>query len=161
MADRQHHRGGPFGESDYRRAGLERLADSLALLEDGRFAGSIYLAGRAVESMLRALVWKFDRDVRQGRKSLATGHDLRELLTAVRNLGVLRDNERTEEFAARIERVGRLWFNNLRFAHGRLIENHWRRLGIVGSSASFKHATEQFFSDCSIIVRRSEALCQK
>jgi len=150
-----------FGEADYRRGGIERLDDALILLDERRFAGSIYLAGRAVESMLRALIWKFDPDVRTGRKSLATGHDLRELLASVRDLGVLREQERTNELAASVERVARLWFNNMRFASTKLVENQWRRLGAVQRRTTFQRAAERFYADCSIIVRRSEALCQK
>lgn len=154
-------RGVGFGEADYRRGGIERLDDAFALLEEDRFAGSIYLAGRAVESMLRAMIWRFDQDVRTGKKPLATGHDLRELLAVVRDLGVLREDERTDEFAALVERIARLWFNNMRFASSKFIENHWRRLNIVQKRVTFRRAAERFFADCSIIVKRSEALCQK
>ena len=39
--------------------------------------------------MLRAIIWKRDADVRAGKKSLETGHDLRQLLVHVKNLGLL------------------------------------------------------------------------
>jgi hypothetical protein len=77
-----------FGASDYRQAAIERLGESQMLLRARRLAGSVYLAGRAVEAMLRALVWKGDPDVRWGKKSLETGHNLAQLLDAVANLGL-------------------------------------------------------------------------
>ena len=81
-----------LGENDYRQGGLQRLRESKVLLDGQLFAGGVYLAGRAVESLLRALIWKHDRDIKSGRRSLQTGHDLRELLKLVANLGVLKDN---------------------------------------------------------------------
>jgi hypothetical protein len=141
------HSGGSFGESDYRRGGLERLGDALDLLQQNRLAASAYLGGRAVESMLRAVVWKFDHDVRTGKKSLATGHDLRELLPSVRKLGVLREEERANDFAATVERVGRLWFNNMRFADSRFVEIRLLTFGAVGKRVTFRRAAERFFVD--------------
>lgn len=69
-----------FGGTDYRDGALERLRESEMLLVAQKLAGSIYLAGRAVECMLRALIWRRDVDVQRGRKSLDTGHDLVQLL---------------------------------------------------------------------------------
>ena len=77
-----------LGEADYRRAGLERLAEALILYQRGMFAGCVYLGGRAVESIFRAVIWKHDSEIRTGKKSLETGHDLKKLLTLVSNLGV-------------------------------------------------------------------------
>jgi hypothetical protein len=45
---------------DYRRGALERLDDAHVLLRSELFAGSVSSAGRAVEGMLRAVVWKKD-----------------------------------------------------------------------------------------------------
>jgi hypothetical protein len=55
---------------DYRKGALERLDDAGHLLRQERLGDAIYLAGRAVEGMLRAVVWLNDADVREGRKSL-------------------------------------------------------------------------------------------
>ena len=66
--------------------------------------------------MLRAVIWDRDAAVRRGARSLDTGHDLRELLAHVRDLGLLDADRRDERFAAAVQRVGRLWFNNMRFA---------------------------------------------
>jgi len=65
---------------NYRKGALERLDDAGRLLRQERLGDAIYLAGRAVEGMLRAVVWLNDSDVREGRKSLETGHQLPELL---------------------------------------------------------------------------------
>lgn len=45
-----------LGEMDYRHGAVERLREARMLLEDQALAGSVYLAGRAVEGMLRAQV---------------------------------------------------------------------------------------------------------
>src|SRR5579884_1716400 len=88
-------RGGPgatanaFGEAQYRRGAGERLAEAHLLLIGGRLSGSVYLAGRAVEGMLRALIWRHDSEIRSGQKQLETGHDLHQLLGVIRRLGVL------------------------------------------------------------------------
>ena len=47
-----------IGESDYRKCARERLDDAFLLLRQGRLGGSIYIAGRAVEGILRAVIWK-------------------------------------------------------------------------------------------------------
>src|SRR5271170_108564 len=108
-----------FGDVEYRLGARQRLDEAFDLLQLEHFAGSIYLAGRSVEGMLRALIWKTDSDVRQGKKSLQTGHDLRELLTVVRRLGLLRSGGRDDEFERTVQLVARLWFNNMRFASSR------------------------------------------
>src|SRR3954471_9269625 len=78
-----------LGEIDYRKSALERLQESELALGENLFAGGVYLAGRAVEGVLRALIWRYDRDVQLGMKSLDTGHNRRELLDRVLDLGVL------------------------------------------------------------------------
>jgi len=153
-----------FGFENYRRGGLERIGDASVLLRAEQFAGAIYLAGRGVESILRAMVWKADRQVRQGSKSLETGHDLRALLALVSNLGLLvsaNDRDRLED---RVQRVSRLWYNNLRFAPSKYIETRWLGLGEFGKGRrfkSFKEAASAYFDDCSAIVKRCEILCEK
>ena len=58
---------------DYRKGALERLNDAWTLYRAGQFAGAVSDAGRAVEGMLRAVIWKRDADVATGKKSLDTG----------------------------------------------------------------------------------------
>lgn len=78
-----------IGEQDYRDGAQERIVGAEKLLQGGQLAEAVYLSGRAVEGMFRALIWKSDPDYRSGRKSLETEHDLGKLLTMVGNLGLL------------------------------------------------------------------------
>src|SRR6266550_4904856 len=91
-----------FGGTDYRQGAVERMRESQLLLSNENFAGSIYLAGRGVEAVLRAVIWERDVEIRRGRKSLETGHDLRQLLVLVRKLGLLRPAGREDEFEAAV-----------------------------------------------------------
>jgi hypothetical protein len=150
-----------FGAGEYRAGAFERLADSRILLEAANFGGSVYLAGRAVEAMLRAVIWKRDADIRAGRKALETGHDLRELLTLVRNLGLLKPGGHDDEFVERVQRVARMWFNDMRFASGRSVESLWRGGRIVTRRDTLKRAAGRFFEDCSAIIKRCELLCEQ
>src|ERR1017187_5832107 len=106
---------GMIGETDYRNGAKERLSEALILLRAGRFGGGIYLAGRAVEGIMRAVIWKSDPEYATGKKSLETGHDLREMLKLVRNLGVLREQDIRESISADVQHVARLWLNDMRF----------------------------------------------
>ena len=148
------------GEGDYRRGAFERLQEAYILLNRGLFCGSVYLGGRAVEGMLRALIWRNDPDVRAGRTSLDTGHDLRRLLDRVSNLGVLGDYERRDQFAGEVQNIGRLWFNNLRFLPTEKLRQHWWKIGEISPRRSLKQAVGDYYIACNVVVRRCEALCQ-
>jgi len=147
---------------DYRKGALERLSDARILLDTGQLAGSASNAGRAVEGMLRAVIWKRDPDVRTGQKSLVAGHDLRELLTHVRNLGLLSSFERQEDgLEELVQQIGRLWFNNMRFVSSRFLETRWYNLGEVRKGWTIKQAAESFHFACEGVVKRCEVLCQR
>ena len=135
---------------DYRKGALERLDDAFVLLRAHQFAGSASEAGRAVEGMLRAVIWKRDADVRLGNKSLDTGHDLRELLIRVRDLGLLvsLDPEK-DQLLERVQRIAQLWFNNMRFASSKFVETRWLRLGAVRRGRSMKAGDHVFLSRLS------------
>ena len=75
-----------MGEADYRKGARDRIGEAYLLLREERFGGSVYLAGRGAEGALRAVLWSADPEIKQGKKSLDTGHNLRHLLTNVRNL---------------------------------------------------------------------------
>src|SRR6185437_4654877 len=143
-----------LGETDYRRAGLERLAEADILYKREMFAGCVYLAGRAVESMLRALIWKFDAEVRTGKKSLETGHDLRRLLMLVNELGIVTDQEHRDELAKNVQRIGRLWFNNMRFFPTARMKTIWWKIRETGKRRSLKQAVADYYKMCSDIVNR-------
>ncbi|HLX64280.1 MAG TPA: hypothetical protein VKX17_23610 [Planctomycetota bacterium] len=148
-----------IGEKDYRLGALERLSDSFALLRQERFAGSIYLGGRAAEAMLRAVIWKNDKEIRSGRKSLETGHDLRSLFKRIEDLGVLTEPERAA-ITPNIERVGRLWFNNMRFHSTEKIKTFWWRENEINKRRTLKQAAWDYFASCSSVVKQCEVLCK-
>jgi HEPN domain-containing protein len=146
---------------DYRKGALERLADAWVLYRAGQFAGCVSDAGRAVEGMLRAVIWKRDADVAAGKKSLDTGHDLRELLTRVADLGLLAEDPARDELRNTIQHVAQLWFNNVRFASTKFVETLWLGRGEVNPKRTIKQAAEQFWYDCQEVVKRCEVLCQR
>ena len=152
--------GALIGGADYRNGAIERLDDARILLDRDQFAGSIYLAGRAVEGMLRAIVWRREPEIQQGKKSLETGHDLRDLLALVENLGLLTPGGGDEELKGRVVRVSHRWFNNMRFVSSRIVEARWGKIGVVRKGTTFKQAARGYFDDCAEIVKRCERLWQ-
>jgi len=149
-----------IGESDYRGAARERLAEAFVLLRAERLSGSIYLAGRAVEAMLRAVIWKSDPDYATGRKSLETGHDLRGMLKLLRNLGVLRSNVARDELLDDVQSVARLWSNNMRFLPTAAVNRIWYNLREIDGKRSLKRAASEYYDSCSAVLKRCEALWQ-
>jgi len=76
---------------------------------------------------------------------LNTGHDLRALLFHVRNLGLFTvPGAVGVEIDEQVERVARLWFNNMRFASSKFVETRWYNLGEVRKGRSFKQAVDLF-----------------
>jgi HEPN domain-containing protein len=143
-----------------RSGGGERLAESRLLLEREMFAGAVYLAGRAVESVLRAVIWRHDTEIKAGTKSLETGHDLRELLREIVDLGALRNANDRDELFENVQYVARLWFNNMRFLPTRKLKWLWWRQGEIGRKRDLKRAVNEYYNSCRLIVQISEALCQ-
>jgi hypothetical protein len=150
-----------LGENDYRMGAQERLADAQILQNQRHFAGAIYLAGRGVEGMLRAVVWKRDHEVRSGRKSLETGHDLRNLLQEIANLGLLQRNERDDLFKAHVQKIGRLWFNDMRFVSGQFVERRWRKIGVLRGPFDMRGAALEYYGWCVNVAKRCEVLCER
>jgi hypothetical protein len=97
----------PLGPDDYRDGALARLQDSVRLRESDQWVGAIYLGGRAVECILRALL---------GIKSRRHehGHDLRGMLREARSLGIVRAEE-DARMQDGINELAAVWHNNLRF----------------------------------------------
>jgi len=96
----------PMGAADYRDAARHRIEDARRLRETERWVGAIYLAGRAVESMLRCLIWLKTR-------ASTEGHDLRLLLKRGRELNVIAVHD--DSILDGINEIAVLWHNNLRF----------------------------------------------
>jgi hypothetical protein len=149
-----------IGEKDYYDGAIERIDESSRLLLQGDLlAGSVYLAGRAVECMFRALIWRSDFRYRSGRKTLQTGHDLRELLSEVTNLGLLSD--RDDDVFGLVDMVASRWSNNMRFVPHRWVESYWRSSGVVTRKHTMKRASREFFDACVLIIQRCEKLYGK
>ena len=147
-----------IGQTDYRNGAKERLKEDGLLLRQELFSGCIYLAGRAVEGMLRAMIWKGDCDYALGKKTLNTGHNLREMLKLVGNLGLLRESVALESLKTDVQKVGRLWWNNMRFCSTLKISKVWRGLGEVDARRTIKKATAEYFDACTRIIRMSERI---
>jgi hypothetical protein len=151
-----------FEGDDYRKGALERLDDASILLRAEQFSGCASDAGRAVEGILRAVIWKRDVDVRTGKKSLNTGHSLRDLLTHVRNLGLLLSaHPKDDDLLETVQRIAQLGFNNMRFASTKFVEAHWFSLGEIRKGRTMKQATASFYYDCQRVFKRCEVLCQR
>lgn len=146
-----------IGEADYREGAKQRLLEAWVLLSDQQFAGSVYLAGRSVEGMLRALIWKADSSYATGKKKLETGHDLRELLGLVKNFGLLNKHP-DHDIQANVQKIGRLWWNNMRFLPDRKLRAHWYNIGEVNNRRTLKLASTEFYNACSQIIKRCEVI---
>ena len=149
----------PVGGTDYRNGAKERLAEAGLLLNQERFSGSVYLAGRAVEGMLRSLIWNSDGEYATGRKSLNTGHNLRELLSLACNLGALTHSADREKLQTDVQKIGRLWWNNLRFLPSEKLRDQWYNMGEVNTRRSLETASREFYDACSAIIKRCEVIC--
>ena len=111
-----------FRAEQYYKVSLERMNQAKALYREGdAFSLTMYCAGLAVESLLRAFRWTEDSSF-EGR------HDLSELLKASRLFRLdeehMRDKGESEEaiydsavsLRVAMNDVVFLWHNNLRFA---------------------------------------------
>lgn len=105
---------------DYLEAAWERWNDALRLHENGRYSFSLYTAGLAVESMLRAYLVrrKPEFDERHDLLLLLDGSNLEQFLTT---------RERAAIFAA-ITDVFNRWKNDFRFASEKRLRRHLKKL---------------------------------
>jgi HEPN domain-containing protein len=147
-----------IGGADYRDGANERLAEAGILLRQGHFSGSVYLAGRAVEGMLRALVWKADSEFATGKKPLNTGHDLRELLTLASNIGNLSNDPDYISMKTDIQKVARLWHNNMRYLPDRKLRDQCVKIGLIHKRQTLKKVSQDYFDACSWIIRKCEVI---
>lgn len=148
-----------LGWKDYSKGAKERLSEAQTLLRAGQFGGSIYLAGRAVEGMLRALIWKRDLETASGRRSLDAGHDLSRLLTIIEDLGTLQNYSSRDALKSEIQRIGRLWLNNMRYMPESRINRLWFEARVIGGRRTLKSEANGFCKSCSAVVRQCEELC--
>ena len=152
-----------IGETDYRQGALERWREAYALLRRDMFGGSIYLAGRAVEGMFRAVLWKSDRGYATGKKSLGTGHDLKTLFIAIKPLALLEVCDRPGKpgsLTESVNNVSRLWCNDMRFWPTAKVARAWRELGELAGRRTLKSAAQDYYNTCSAIIKRGDTLWQ-
>jgi hypothetical protein len=148
-----------IGGFDYRSGAQDRLEDASILLRNGLFGGSVYLGGRAVEGMLRAVIWESDYEYALGKKTLDTGHGLRDMLDLIRDLGVFGDSGIPNSMSEHVQMIARLWTNNMRFLSTAKIEGMWYDLGEIDKKKrTMKRATQDFFDACSVAIKRCEAI---
>ena len=110
-----------LGSEDYRYGALSRLKDAQTLRDQRRWVGSIYLAGRAVEALLRSLLWANTREQE-------IGHDLRQLLTRARSLGMVKAEDESHIQDA-LGELAVIWHNDMRFAGEGWVKKRLRTLG--------------------------------
>lgn len=96
-----------LGPQDYREGAKARLEDAQALFDKSQWVGSVYVAGRAAQAMLRSLIAR--------RGSLEVGHDLRDHVKQVRALGMMR-RDGDEQIEDAVNELVVVWRNDLRFS---------------------------------------------
>ena len=136
----------------YRVAANERLRSAHELYQQGSFALCFYVAGVAVECILRAhrclVNTQFD-----------ARHDLKELYVQSRLSQKI--GERFQDtFAVLIDRVGSLWHNNHRYlseaALRRFLKKGRHDRGILGDA--LKENARRLLNDATKIVQRGVEL---
>jgi len=126
-----------FTADEYYRVSLERMKQARELLNQGEaYALTMYCAGLAVESLLRAYRWSEDVNF-EGR------HDLFDLLKASRLVRIDDEYMRRKgasdksiqqsgiALQAAVNEVINLWHNNLRFTCEARLKSFLNRIGRV------------------------------
>ena len=141
-----------FGTDTYRRGALERIQEARLLKDSGQHTGSMYLAGLAVEGMLRSIIWLRE-------KSFDSRHMLKEIATRIGDLGLPRSGGRDHDFVGAVEAVARRWSNDLRFADDQQTRRWLFKMGIIQRSDDpLKRLCTEHYGRCSEVVRRCEVL---
>lgn len=147
-----------FGTDTYRTGALERLEDSRRLKDAkvGHDVGSMYLAGLAVEGMLRSLLWLRD-------KQFDERHDLRQLAIRIGELGLLRAGGRDDDFVTLVQGVVRHWVNDLRFAGAEQSIQWYQQTRALRKSdeGALRKLCKEHWDQCSEVIRRCEVLWQR
>lgn len=117
-----------FEPDDLKEAALERITTARHLFEESEQAGgslsaSIYLAGVAVECILRAYRMKRDPE-------FDSRHDLADLLKASGFVGFVPE-KRTREVSAALGDVWSRWKNEYRYASDRRVLRDLKRRGLT------------------------------
>lgn len=145
-----------LGAEDYREGALCRLKDAQSLYDCSRWAGVIYMAGRAAEGMLRGLLW---RDGQQQH----VGHDLRDLLRRARAARLVGIDD--PEMLNSINEVAIVWSNDLRFIGEGKLQTRLRGIGrtklVAGRPVKgdpLKANALHILNACTAIVTRGDLL---
>lgn len=109
----------PATASDYYAGALRSLEDARTLYDHNRWVGCVYLAGRSVQALFRALL-------RLKSRHLVAGHDLRELHKQLQIGGVFMPAE--ESLEHRLNEVVVVWHNNLRFVGNEEFKRSLRKM---------------------------------
>jgi HEPN domain len=149
-----------LGGEDYRETALSRLNEAELLYDQQQWVGCIYLAGRAVESVLRSMLWS-------PQWQLDTGHDLPKTLDRIRGTGILRTEEQ-DRFTDWVNDLSVVWRNDLRFTgsrrFARLLRQSGRhlRIGAMTVKGDPSKANAKRAKDIAReIVARGEPICRK
>jgi hypothetical protein len=146
-----------FGADTYRDGARERIDEARVLFKAEHYAMCMYVAGLAVEGMLRALCAL--RDDYFDEK-----HDLRKFAARLESLGLLRSAERDHDFVARVQEVAQIWRNTLRFSGRKQLEQLLVILGVLTwkkMDRGLKPRCDEYVEDCLEVVQRCEVLWQR
>ena len=149
-----------IGSEDYREAALLRMSEAERLREASEWIGSIYLAGRAAEAVLRSLYWLKTRQQ-------DTGHDLKALLKRVFVLLPFpADLEKRLDDA--VNEIAVVWRNDLRFTgekRFRRLLKESGRLHKIGSNRvqgdPVKANALSVLGACATVVALGEPICKR
>jgi len=148
-----------LGPQDYREGAKARLEDARALYDKKQWVGSVYVAGRAAQAMLRSLL------ARGG--NMEVGHDLRHHVKRVRSLGMLqRDGD--EQIEDAVNELVVIWRNDLRFSGERRFRQllmqvgRHKRIGSrrVGGDAAKANA-RSLMNAAEAVVSRGERIWKR
>lgn len=73
---------------------------------------------------------------------------------------MLRNHPLHESLTADVQKVARLWWNNMRFLPTAKVKTVWYNLGEIGGRRTIKVAAEEYYNACSDVIKRCEALWQ-
>ena len=149
-----------MGADDYREGALLRLADAQILYDAGQWVGCVYLAGRAVQCILRSLLW-----ARSSQQHV--GHSLPQMLDEVRRVGFLRERD-FDGFDSKIDVIAVVWRNDLRFTGLRRFERllkQGKRDQFIGQTKvtgdASKANAKSVLEATEWVVQRGEPLCKR
>lgn len=135
---------------DYREGALARLEDARSLCAQKRWTGAIYLAGRAVEGLLRSLLWSRTREQE-------IGHDLRQLVTKARSLSVVNAQDETRILDS-LNEIAVIWHNDLRFVGDDWLLRRLKPLGRLSRIGDMRVKGDPLKANATCALEACEAI---